>query len=138
MKFENDEPTHREALIHALSSVGLFATEYNSGGGIMHVMLPLIDPYSNPELVATESPEVSKKVNTFLGECLEIASLSIVTGSSASNCDIGLIGEDGKGSQINWPAWKHAETLDDAVSIFLKLWKQRDRWIQAYMNGELS
>ena len=138
MRFENDDPSHREVLIQALDSAGLNASEFNSGGDIMHVLVPLIDPYSNSGINSAENPETAQKTAAYLKKCKEDASLYIATGSAASSCDIGFIGDDGCGNQIGSPLWEHAETLDDAVNIFLKLWQERDHWLQEFMEGKLS
>ena len=136
--FDNDDPTQRQALIEALAAKGLEASDYNSGGGIMHVLIPLVDPYSEPSLVAAESPEVEQKVRSYFEKCPEAASLYIVTGSAMSNCDIGFIGDNGKGGQIETPKWEHADIIVEAVVIFMKLWSQRDQWLNAFIRGDLN
>lgn len=138
MGFENDDPSHRKALIQVLDSAGLNALEFNSGGGIMHVLVPLIDPYSDSEISSAENPEIAQKIITYQKKCKEEVSLYIATGSAASSCDIGFIGDDGYGNQVDSPVWDHAETLDDAVNIFLKLWQERDHWLQEFIEGKLS
>ena len=138
MRFENDDPSHRKALIRALDSAGFNASEFNSGGGVMHVMMPLIDPYSDNGISSVENPETAKKTADYLKKCKEEASLYIATSSAASNCDIGFIGDDGYGNQVESPLWEHAGTLDDAVNIFLKLWQDRDYWLHEFLEGKLS
>jgi len=40
--FENDNPNDREQLIEKLRAKGLPALEFDSGGGILHVIVPLL------------------------------------------------------------------------------------------------
>ncbi len=136
--YDNDEPEDREKLIQALLLKGLDASEYNSGGETMHVLVPLLDTYSSPPVINVEKPAVAKQVEAFIKSSVESPTLYLVTGSAASNCDIGFIGDDGRGGQVEFASWEHADTLDEAVNVFLKMWKQRDTYLQALVKGELS
>ncbi len=40
--FENDNPNDREQLIEKLQAKGLAAFEFDSGSGILHVIVPLL------------------------------------------------------------------------------------------------
>ena len=64
--FDNDDPLQREGLIQALRSADLDASKYESGGGITHVVVPLIDPFSNPPQVSATDPELRAEIEPLL------------------------------------------------------------------------
>lgn len=109
--FDNDDPQHRQQLISLLQEKGINAFELNSGGWTMHVAVALIDSYSEPPVIEAQDPDTRKKVADRLAMLTEAVDFYLVTGSAASNCDIGFIGEDGSGNQISFPSWEHADAL---------------------------
>ena len=128
--FDNDNKQHRKELINLLVQNGIFASELNSGGGIMHVVVPLISTYSDPPIIETLDANLLKKVQAYLDTCEFDAELYIATSSAATNCDVGFIGDDGNGNQIVSPTWEHAETIEASLTIFKRLWLARDGWIR--------
>jgi hypothetical protein len=136
--FDNDEPEDREQLVQSLALRGLYATEYASNGRTRRVMVPLVDTRKDPPLINAEKPEVAERVQAFIASSAGPANLYLVTGSTSTNCDIGFIGEDGRGGKVEFTTWEHAGTLEEAVHIFLRLWKRRDVVLQALVDGKLS
>ena len=111
---DNDDPEHRRMLIAALREEGLDAYEYHSGGGLMHVVVDLVN----------DAPE---------GEDL----LQIATGSVASPCDVGLIGW-GPDGNVWTPEFVRTPPLADAVAAFRRFYAERTRWITAFREGWLG
>ena len=137
--FDNDDPDQRNALIAELQSAGLQAGEWDSGGGITHVVVPLLDPYTDPPAVEAEDvtlkTELSLAVKTWPYE----ASLYVATNSLQTACEIGLLGSDGRtGRQAGTVKWQPVESIDEAASVFQQFWKDRDQWLRAYLVGEIS
>lgn len=108
----NDEPEHRQALIHALRREGLEAYEFHSGGGTMHVVVDL--------------------VNEPGGDLLQIA-----TGSAASPCDVGLMGWRNQ-ANVQDETWIAALTQKQAVTAFRQYWEERSDWVHCFERGDLD
>ena len=137
--FDNDDPDQREELIQALQAVGLEAGEWDSGGGITHVITPLLDPYSDPPTINAQDPALRSEFEGGLQVWPHEASLYIATNSLQTTCDIGLMGSDGRtGDQVATANWEHVDSLEEAVSLFQQLWDERDRWLRAFLVGELD
>lgn len=137
--FDNDEPEDRERLIAALQAVGLDASEFESGGGITHVIVPLIDPFSSPPQVSARDLELRTKIEAGLGVWPKMTSLYIASNSLRTACEVGLFGDDGRtGAQVSSPEWPHADSLEEAVALFREFWDERDRWLRIFLAGDLS
>ena len=136
--FENDDPAQRAELLQALHAVGLDAWELNSGGGTMHVIVTLLDCTVAPPVIAANDPRLSADLSKAIAEWPE-AYLYIATNSLAFNCEIGLMGADGKtGAQLVTEDWVPVDSLEDAVSKFRQYWNERDKWLQRVLEGELA
>ena len=137
--FDNDDPDKREELIQALQAAGLEAGEWDSGGGITHVIVPLLDPYADPPRIYTRDPAVFSELWAGLQAWPHEASLYIATNSLQTTCDIGLMGSDGQtGRQAATPSWQPVRSLEEAVSLFQRFWNERDKWLRALLAGELN
>ncbi len=137
--FDNDDPEQREELIQALQAAGLEAGEWDSGGGITHVIVPLLDPYSDPPTINAQDPSLRPGLEGGLRAWPHEASLYIATNSLQTTCDIGLMGSDGRtGDQVATANWEHVNSLEEAVSLFQQLWDERDRWLGAFLAGEIN
>lgn len=112
-RMDNDEPSHRAALIEALRAEGLDAYEYHSGGGLMHVVADLVNQEDGEDL------------------------LQIATGSVASPCDVALMGWNESGNVQN-EDWIRTPSLRDAVTAFKRYHADRDTWIRRFHAGELD
>ena len=136
--FDNDDPAQRKALIQALQACGLGATEYSSGGGIMHVIVPLLDGYGDPPITASD-PDLRKELEAGLQAWKHEALLCIATGSAYKPCEVGLFGYNGQtGRQVDLQEWKEARSLEEAKALFQRFWDMRDKWLKAFLAGELD
>jgi hypothetical protein len=67
------------------------------------------------------------------------SALYIATNSLQSECDIGLMGNDGRtDAQVASAEWEHAGSLDEALSIFQRLWGERDKSLTQFVEGRLT
>jgi hypothetical protein len=134
--FDNDNSAHRGQLIHALSSRGLDAWEFNSGGGIMHVVVSLLDASVIPAIITAKDARLQKVLLEKAESWPSCAQLYIATNSLQSPCEIGLMGNDGvTGDQIGSEQWEMVNTLEEALSIFLRYWEARDRLLETFLSG---
>ncbi len=113
IEFDNDLSEHRQALIEALRAEGLGAYEYHSGGGIMHVVVDLVNEEGSDDL------------------------LQITTGSVSSPCDVMLMGWNENGNVQN-EKWTHTPTLREAVEAFRTFLATRQVWIERFRSGALN
>lgn len=136
--FENDDPKQRKQLIKALKKNGLDAWELNSGGGTMHVIVTLFDFSVNPLVNSATDATLFSKLESTSKEWTSDGYLYIATNSLQSDCEIGLMGWDGRtDAQVSLEAWKPIESLEEAVQTIQQHWNDRDKYIQAYLAGEL-
>jgi len=113
IQIDNDEPAHRAALIEALRAEGMEAYEYHSGGGVMHVVVDLVNEEGNENL------------------------LQIATGSVASLCDVGLMGWNDNGN-VQSPDFTHTPTVRDTVKAFKNYHADGEAWIRRFHSSELD
>ena len=137
--FDNDDPEQREELIQALQAAGLEAGEWDSGGGITHVIVPLLDPYTVPPTINAQDPGLRSEFEDGLRIWPYEASLYIATNSLQTPCEIGLMGNDGQtGRQAATAEWKPVGSIEEAVSLFQRFWSERDKWLMALLAGDLD
>lgn len=137
--FDNDDPEQRTSLIQALQAVGLDAWELNSGGGVMHVIVTLLDGTVYPPVISAQDPGLRASLEDVVKTWPHDSTLYIATNSLQSECDIGLMGNDGRtDAQVAMSEWKHADSLEEAVSVFQQIWYERDQWLEALIAGQLT
>lgn len=108
---DNHNPEDRRRLIEALWSFGFRATEYDSGGGTTHVVVPILEE----------------------GDDL----LQIATGEIESRCDVSLMGWR-RGEQVQADTWIAAQSMEDAIIHFEKYFQDREQWIERFYLGEMD
>ncbi len=134
--FENDNQHDRQQLIESLHKEGVPAREFNSGGGIMQVIIPIIDTNSEPSIINSNDPNLRNKVEEYISKSKEIVELFISTNSLFSECEIGIYGTEGlSGAQVS-NDWKSVSSLDEAVELILSFWSQRDIFLENYITGK--
>ena len=137
--FDNDDPNQRQDLIRALKSIGLNAWEFNSGGGIMHVVVPLLDRICDPPVVQAQDPEIRSYLENGIKVWPHETCLYIATNSLRTTCEVGLMGNDGRtGNQVTSAEWEHVDSLGEVVSVFQRYWRERDTWLRKLISGELA
>lgn len=135
---DNNDPIQRNNLSKTLRSAGLDACELNSGGGIMHLVVTILDTTVKPPIMLAQNPDVKSQLEEAMKTWSHQAMLYIATNSLRTNCEIGLIGNDGRtGNQAASLGWKHVDSLDEAVLTFQQFWNERDRWLRDFINGKL-
>jgi len=136
--FENDDPTQRQSLVDALSRNGLDAWELNSGGGTMHVIVTLLDYTVDPPINAAQDRILHAELQKAAGAWPYDANLYIATNSLQTECEIGLMGVDGRiDVQVTTEEWEPVGSLEEAVNAFQHYWHNRDGWLRAYWDGKL-
>lgn len=136
--FENDDPIQRESLIKTLLGVGVNACELNSGGGTMHVIVTLFDFTVDPPINAAESLALRSELQNGAKDRPYGGYLYVATNSSETDCEIGLMGIDGRtAAQVSLEEWQAVSSLEEAVETMQKYWNERDKWLRAYLAGEL-
>jgi hypothetical protein len=136
--YDNDDPVQRANLIKVIAAYGLDAWEFNSGGGIMHVVVTILDTSVEPPIISAQNPDLQGQLEEAVKTWSHEATLYIATNSLRTNCEIGLMGNDGRtGSQVASAEWEHVDSLDEAVFVFRKFWNERDRWLQDFVEGKL-
>ena len=137
--FDNGDPGHRKALIRTLQGRGLDAIEYSSGGGIMHVMVPLLDACTDPPTVTASDPSLRIELESGLQIWPHKALLCIATGSAYELCEVGLFGYNGQtGDQVELTKWEKTSSIEEAETVFQRFWDERDRWLRSFLAGELD
>lgn len=137
--FENDDPVQRKSLIAALTKEGMDAWELNSGGGTMHVIVSLLDYTVDPSINTAQDEglhaELQKATQTWPYD----SNLYIATNSLQTECEIGLMGVDGRtDAQVATEEWEPVSSLEEAISVFQRYWNNRDTWLRAYRDRKLS
>lgn len=136
--FENDDPQQREELIGALTRNGMDAWELNSGGGTMHVIVTLLDYSVDPPVNTAENPALRAELQNAAKEWPNAGCLYVATNSLQTDCEIGLMGTDGTTeAQVSLEEWKPVDTLEEAVETVQQFWIERDKWIRAFLAGQL-
>jgi hypothetical protein len=113
LELDSDREDHRRALIRALAEEGLDPYEYHSGGGLMHVVVDLVNEEGGEDL------------------------LQIATGSVASPCDVGLMGWNENGN-VQDESYTRTPMLGDAVAAFKRYWSEKEVWVTRFRAGELN
>ncbi len=136
--FENDDPLQRESLINALTEKGLDAWELNSGGGTMHVIVTLLDYSVDPPVIKAQDLALQSEIESSVKDWPYAGYLYIATNSLQTDCEIGLMGVDGKtDAQVSLEKWKPVDSLEEAVETIHRYWNERDEWIRAFLHDEL-
>ena len=129
--FENDNPEDREKLVEELIRHDLNAYEWNSGGGIYHVIVPIINTYNDSNLIHAQDKNLIENMQANIADWPDETYLYISTNSLQSDCEIGLMGQSGKnGNPVSSPDWKFITSLDEAAKEFQCIWEDRDEWIK--------
>ena len=136
--FENDNPRDREQLIEKLQAKGLPASEFDSGGGILHVIVPILRLSERGLEIHTQDSELRIELERALEYNPYHPHLFIATNNLRASCEIGLIGEDAYGEVISAYDWELIPDVDLAVAIFEGFWNKRDEWLQKWMAGALN
>jgi hypothetical protein len=136
--FDNDNLADRELLIRLLQENGLSAFEWESGSGIFHVCVPLIQVDSPRNVINAEDAGLVSTVQAALQGNPNDPHLLISTNSLRTTCEAGLMGEDLQGKFIASEDWEHAPSSAMALSIFLNFWNHRDDWIRKWLQGNLG
>jgi hypothetical protein len=139
MMFDNDDPIQRGHLIRALAAASLGAREFNSGGGIMHVAIAVLNTSVEPPIISAQDPNLRTRLQRTIKTWPHESTLYIATNSLRINCEIGLVGNDGRtGNQVASTEWKYVDSIEEAVSIFQQLWSERDKWLGDFIEGKLA
>jgi hypothetical protein len=136
--FENDNPNDREQLIEKLQAKGLPASEFDSGGSILHVIVPLLQSSEQGLEIHTQDSELRIELERALEYNPYHPRLFIATNSSRTSCEIGLMGEDAYGEVISTYDWELIPNVKLAAAIFEGFWNKRDEWLQKWMAGDLN
>lgn len=136
--FENDNPKDREKLIEKLKAKGLPAVEFNSGGGILHVMVPLLRSSERGLEIHAQDSELRLELESALEYNPYHPHLFVATNNLRTSCEIGLMGEDAYGEVICMYDWELIPDVELAVAIFEGFWNKRDEWLQKWMAGALN
>jgi len=136
--FENDNPNNREQLIERLKAKGLPAFEFDSGGGIFHVIVPLLRSSERGLEIHAQDSELRLKIESALEYNPYHPHLFIATNNLRTSCEIGLMGEDAYGEAISAYDWELIPDVKLAAAIYEGFWKKRDEWLQMWMAGVLN
>jgi hypothetical protein len=136
--FDNDNPGDREILIGLLQENGLSAFEWESGGGVCHVSVPLIQVGSPFNVINAVNADLISEVQAALQDSPNNPHFLISTNSLRTSCEVGLMGEDLQGNFIASEEWEHTPSSAKALSIFLNFWNHRDSWIREWLQGNLG
>jgi hypothetical protein len=136
--FKNDNPNDREQLIEKLQAKGLPASEFDSGGGILHVIVPLLRSSEQGLEIHAQDSELRLELERALEYNPYHPHLFIATTSSRTSCEIGLMGEDAYGEVISTYDWEAIRDVELAAAIFEGFWNKRDEWLQKWMAGDLN
>jgi len=136
--FQNDNPNDREQLIEKLQAKGLPACEFDSGGGILHVIVPLLQSSERGLEIHAQDSELRLEIESALEYNPYHPHLFIATNNLRTSCEIGLMGEDAYGEVISVYDWELTPDVEFAVAIFEGFWKKPDEWLQKWMAGVLN
>lgn len=136
--FDNDNPNDRAQLIEKLQAKGLPASEFDSGGGILHVIMPLLRSSEQGLEIHAQDSELRLELERALEYNPYHPHLFIATNCSRTSCEIGLMGEDAYGEVISTYDWELIPDVKLAAAIFEGFWSNRDEWLQKWMAGALN
>ncbi len=136
--FENDNSIDREQLIEKLQAKGLPAFEFDSGGGSLHVIVPLLRSIERGLEIHAQDSEVRLELERALEYNPYHPHLFIATNNLRTSCEIGLMGEDAYGEVISTYDWELILDVELAAAIFEGFWNKRDEWLQKWMAGNLN
>lgn len=131
--FENDNPIDREQLIEKLQAKGLPAFEFDSGGGILHVIVPLLRSSERGLEIHAQDSELRLELERVLEYNPYHPHLFITTTSASTSCEIGLMGEDAYGEVISTYDWELIRDVELAAAIFEEFWNKRDEIGRAHV-----
>jgi hypothetical protein len=135
----NQEKTsQRQELVDALKQAGMEAAEFTAPDGKTYVVQPLLDTRVEPMINAARKPELRSYFNKAVRSWHYPAYLFICSGSTSPPWSVGVIGHDGRTDDDYTPdEWAEAETTDEAVEQFRRLWNNRDSLLNAFI-GDLT
>ena len=136
--FENDDPNDREQLIEKLQAKGLPASEFDSGGGNLHVIVPLLRSSEQGLEIRAQDSQIRLELERALEYNPYHPHLFVATTSLSTSCEIGLMGEDAYGEVISTYDWELIPDVKLAAAIFEGFWNKRDEWLQKWMAGALN
>ena len=136
--FENDNPNDRAQLIEKLQAKGLPAFEFDSGSGILHVIVPLLQSSERGLELHAQNSELRLELERALEYNPYRPHLFIATNNLRTSCEIGLMGEDAYGEVISAYDWELIPDVELAAAIFEGFWNKRDEWLQKWMAGDLN
>ena len=136
--FENDNPRDRAQLIEKLQVKGLPAFEFDSGGGILHVIVPILWSSEGGLEIYAQDSELRIELERALEYNPYHPHLFIATNNLRTSCEIGLMGEDAYGEVISTYDWELIPNVKLAAAIFEAFWNKRDDWLQKWMAGALN
>jgi len=136
--FENDNPQDRRKLVNRLRQISMPASEWESGGGIIHVIVPLLQEGGSGFEINAESEDLILELQTALENNPYNPYLYIATNSLRTSCEIGLMGEDAYGNFVTTKDWEYAPEIKKAELLFEDFWKERDAWLKKWILGGLS
>jgi len=136
--FENDNPEDREELIKRLIARGLPAFEFNSGGAIIHVVVPLVQSTESGFETNAQDGGIISELESVLKNNPYDPHLFIATNSLRTSCEIGMMGEDAYGNFVSTDDWEHAPDIETAQAIFERFWNGRDEWIRRWVASKLN
>jgi hypothetical protein len=136
--FENDNPNDRQQLIEKLQAKGLPASEFDSGSGIHHVVVPLLQLSERGLEIHAQDNELRLELERALEFNPYYPHLFIATNNLRTSFEIGLMGEDAYGEVISTYDWELIPDVKLAAAIFEGFWNKRDEWLKKWMAGALN
>jgi hypothetical protein len=136
--FQNDNPNDRKQLLEKLQAKGLPASEFDSGSGIRHVVVPLLQLSERGLEIHAQDNELRLELERALEYNPYHPHLFIATNNLRTSCEIGLMGEDAYGEGISTYDWEAIRDVKLAAAIFEGFWNKRDEWLQKWMLGDLN
>ena len=116
--FENHNPNDREQLIEKLRAKGLPASEFDSGGGILQVIVPILRSSERGLEIHAQDSELRLELERALEYNPYHPHLFIATNNLRTSCEIGLMGEDAYGEVISTYDWEFIPDVELAAAIF--------------------
>ncbi len=104
----------------------------------MHVIVTLVDFSIDPPINTAEDSALRSELQNAAMGYPYAGYLYIATNSLQTDCEVGLMGVDGKtDAQVSLEEWKPVGSLEEAVETIQRFWEERDEWIRAFLQGEL-
>jgi hypothetical protein len=105
----------------------------------MHVIVTLLDYSVDPPINTAEDSTLRSDIEKAAKDWPYDANLYVATNSFQTDCDIGLMGIDGRTeAQVSLEEWKPVSSLEEAVETIQRYWNERDRWLRALLANELA